>query len=321
MRLRNRMTRKANLETCVAALCLAFVAMPATAQQAPAAPDAAHQASIQGAPAKPGGAAKFPAAKAPASPGTASTKPQGSVTSAPTAAGKTASATAKTASAPKPGPAPAASSQPTAGTAKPATANPATAAAAAKPNNSAPKPASGAKPGSKPPIATAGATRTAGAPRGKVPDGAAANSAATPSTSKLLTAAKPDIPRDTSAAVIRPVAVRENIVRRDPFAPLIGKQISNGGGPVNLPPGKPGLLISSLRIDGIVSGPNGMIAIVSNAQDRVYFLREGDRLYDGQVEHITMDGISFHQAGKDPFGNSVEREVAKRLNSTPGEQQ
>jgi len=64
-----------------------------------------------------------------------------------------------------------------------------------------------------------------------------------------------------------------------------------------------------------------MIAIVSSAQDRVYFLREGDRLYDGQVEHITMDGISFHQAGKDPFGNAVEREVAKRLNSTPGEQQ
>ena len=104
----------------------------------------------------------------------------------------------------------------------------------------------------------------------------------------------------------------------------MGKDIGGGGGgglAQNLPPGKPGLLISSLRIDGIVSGPNGMIAIVSNVQDRVYFLREGDRLFDGQVEHITMDGISFHQSGKDPFGNAVEREVAKRLNSTPGEQQ
>jgi hypothetical protein len=118
------------------------------------------------------------------------------------------------------------------------------------------------------------------------------------------------------------VAVRENIARRDPFSPLLGKETSGGGGsPLNLPPGKPGLLISSLRIDGIVSGPNGMIAIVSTAQDRVYFLRESDRLYDGQVEHITMDGISFHQSGKDPFGNAVEREVAKRLNSIPGEQQ
>ena len=121
---------------------------------------------------------------------------------------------------------------------------------------------------------------------------------------------------------IRPVAVREIVSRRDPFAPLLGKETSGGGGaqPI-LPAGKPGLLISSLRIDGVVSGPNGMIAIVSTAQDRVYFLREGDRLYDGQVEHITMDGISFHQSGKDPFGNAVEREVAKRLNSIPGEQQ
>ncbi|HZP33645.1 MAG TPA: hypothetical protein VFB23_09830 [Candidatus Acidoferrales bacterium] len=136
-----------------------------------------------------------------------------------------------------------------------------------------------------------------------------------------MTAAKADIPSSSTAPRIQPIALRENIARRDPFAPLIGKEISGSGSPLNLPPGKPGLLISSLRINGIVSGPNGMIAIVSNAQDRVYFLREGDRLYDGQVEHITMDGISFHQAGKDPFGNAVEREVAKRLNSTPGEQQ
>jgi len=115
--------------------------------------------------------------------------------------------------------------------------------------------------------------------------------------------------------------VRENIARRDPFAPLLGRETSGGSSPLNLPPGKPGLLISSLRIDGVVSAPNGMVAIVSNAQERVYFLREGDRLFDGLVEHITMDGISFHQSGKDPFGNAVEREVAKRLNSTPGEQQ
>lgn len=130
------------------------------------------------------------------------------------------------------------------------------------------------------------------------------------------------MPTRAGVPTIKPVAVREIISRRDPFAPLLGKETSGGGGAQpNLPPGKPGLLISSLRIDGVVSGPNGMIAIVSTAQDRVYFLREGDRLYDGQVEHITMDGISFHQSGKDPFGNAVEREVAKRLNSIPGEQQ
>jgi hypothetical protein len=62
-----------------------------------------------------------------------------------------------------------------------------------------------------------------------------------------------------------------------------------------------------------------MIAVVSNPQQRVYFLRDGDRLYDGQVEHITLEGLSFHQAGTDPFGKPVEREVTKQLYPTPGE--
>ena len=132
-----------------------------------------------------------------------------------------------------------------------------------------------------------------------------------------------DVPRDIpKAALPAIVPVKENISRRDPFSPLLTKEASGNGTPLNLPPGKPGLMIGSLHIDGIVNGPNGMIAIVSNPQQRVYFLREGDHLYDGQVEHITMDGISFHQTGKDPFGNAVEREVAKRLNPiNPGEAQ
>ncbi len=118
-----------------------------------------------------------------------------------------------------------------------------------------------------------------------------------------------DVPKDIPKADALPaiVPVKENIARRDPFAPLLAKEASGNGTPLNLPPGKPGLMIGNLRIDGIVNGPNGMIAIVSNPQQRVYFLREGDHLYDGEVEHITMEGISFHQTGKDPSANAVER--------------
>jgi len=109
--------------------------------------------------------------------------------------------------------------------------------------------------------------------------------------------------------------------RRDPFESLINRQ-QGGGGAKNLPPGKPGLQVSTLRLDGIVRAPNGMIAVVSNPQARVYFLREGDRLYDGSVEKITMDGVSFHEEGKDAFGKPVERQVNKRIYSTSsGEQQ
>ena len=118
---------------------------------------------------------------------------------------------------------------------------------------------------------------------------------------------------------LTPVADHPSGPRRDPFDPLVGKEKA-GPAPENLPPGKAGLQITTLRLDGVVRGPSGMIAVVSNPQQRVYFLRDGDHLYDGDVEHITLEGLSFHQAGTDPFGKPVEREVTKRLYPTPGEE-
>ena len=116
------------------------------------------------------------------------------------------------------------------------------------------------------------------------------------------------------------IPARASFPRRDPFDPLIGRQRSSGGGSDHLPPGKAGLVVGTLRVDGLVRGPNGMIAVVSNPQQRVYFLREGDQLYDGRVEHITMEAVVFHESGKDAFGNPVDREVTKRLYPSPGEQ-
>ena len=108
--------------------------------------------------------------------------------------------------------------------------------------------------------------------------------------------------------------------RRDPFESLVSH--GTGKAAPNLPPGKAGLQVSTLRLDGIVRAPNGMIAVVSNPQARTYFLREGDHLYDGSVEKITMDGVSFHEEGKDAFGKPMERQVSKRIYSTSsGEQQ
>ena len=110
------------------------------------------------------------------------------------------------------------------------------------------------------------------------------------------------------------------ISRRDPFEPLVSRQRPGGESLAHLPPGKAGLVIGTLRVDGIVRAPNGMIAVVTNPQQRVYFLREGDRLYNGRVERITRDGVSFHESGKDAFGKPLEREVTKRLYPSAGEQ-
>jgi len=108
--------------------------------------------------------------------------------------------------------------------------------------------------------------------------------------------------------------------KRDPFVALISEK-KEGGGPDHLPPGKAGLVIASVRVDGTVQSPGGMIAVVSNPEQHVYFVREGDRLYDGDVEKIGLDGVTFKENSKDAFGKPVERMVTKRIYPSAGEQQ
>jgi Tfp pilus assembly protein PilP len=152
--------------------------------------------------------------------------------------------------------------------------------------------------------------------------------AATPASKPAAKAAKKSTAKNTAAKpAAKPTegaATAEGEARagrRDPFESLVGRQQAQAAAAKNLPPGKAGLQVSTLRLDGIVRSSNGMIAMVSNPQARTYFLREGDQLYDGKVEKIAMDGVSFHEMGKDAFGKPVERQVNKRIYSTAGEQQ
>jgi Tfp pilus assembly protein PilP len=126
-------------------------------------------------------------------------------------------------------------------------------------------------------------------------------------------------PQGEAAPAEKPAESETKLARRDPFESLINVQ--KGGAKVNLPPGIAGLQVSTLQLNGIVKAPNGMIAVVTNPQARTYFLREGDQLYDGRVDKIAMDSVTFHEEGKDAFGKPVERQVSKRLYSSAGEQQ
>jgi Tfp pilus assembly protein PilP len=132
---------------------------------------------------------------------------------------------------------------------------------------------------------------------------------------------KPSGKKATAAAPKAEAAPEAKVARRDPFESLTSRQDAAAKVQANLPPGKAGLQVASLRLDGIVKAPNGMIAVVTNPQSRTYFLREGDQLYDGRVEKIALDGVSFHEMGKDAFGKPVERQVNKRIYSSAGEQQ
>ena len=123
---------------------------------------------------------------------------------------------------------------------------------------------------------------------------------------KAATAAKPDAKPDVVVA------------KRDPFVPLVSEK--KGSGPA-LPPGKAGLVIATVRVDGTVKAASGMLAVVTNPDQRTYFIREGDRLYDGDVEKIGLDGVTFKENSKDAFGKPVERLVTKRIYPSAGEQQ
>jgi type IV pilus assembly protein PilP len=159
------------------------------------------------------------------------------------------------------------------------------------------------------------------APQSAKPATPAAKRAAKPAADKVAKVPRPAKPVESAVNLEAPKEGEEKGARRDPFESLVARQQAQKNATAALPPGKAGLQVSTLRLDGIVKAPNGMIAVVTNPQARTYFLREGDQLYDGRVEKIAMDGVSFHEIGKDAFGKPVERQVNKRIYSSAGEQQ
>jgi type IV pilus assembly protein PilP len=170
-----------------------------------------------------------------------------------------------------------------------------------------PAAAAGAKP-----VATTAAKPAPQSAKPKPAGKSSAKPAAKPASKK---------PAKSAVPVEAPTEGEGKLARRDPFESLVARQRAAADMSKLLPPGKAGLQVSTLRLDGIVRAPNGMIAVVTNPQARTYFLREGDKLFDGDVEKISMDGVSFHEEGKDAFGKPVERQVNKKIYSTAGEQQ
>jgi Tfp pilus assembly protein PilP len=109
--------------------------------------------------------------------------------------------------------------------------------------------------------------------------------------------------------------------KHDPFESLLSQDRAKTGPRGDAPAGIPGLVVDDLRLNGIVKSSQGLIAVVTNSFGRTYFLHQGAQLYDGRVEKISLDGVSFVEVARDAFGNSVERQVNKRIYSSAGEQQ
>jgi hypothetical protein len=101
--------------------------------------------------------------------------------------------------------------------------------------------------------------------------------------------------------------------RRDPFVSVIEDFWYKKKGP--RPKGIAGMLISEIDLVGIAKDPAGDIAFFHGSDNKGYFLRAGDEVYDGKL--LKIDKISgaatFRQQMDDPRLIKPFRDVIKRL--------
>jgi Tfp pilus assembly protein PilP len=101
--------------------------------------------------------------------------------------------------------------------------------------------------------------------------------------------------------------------RRDPFlSPVVNHSMGGSG----CSTGKRCLAVDQIALTGIVKSDAGMIAVVVNAMNKAYFLRENDPVFNGYVVKITGDSIIFKETMQDKLGKAFTREVTKKI-STP----
>lgn len=102
--------------------------------------------------------------------------------------------------------------------------------------------------------------------------------------------------------------------RRDPFRSLFEELASRKKGP--RPRGVAGMLVAEIELSGIVNDPQGgNLAVFRGSDNKGYFLRVGDEVYDGTVLAVdpTTGTVTFRQQVDDPRLIKPYRDVVKRL--------
>ena len=147
-------------------------------------------------------------------------------------------------------------------------------------------------------------------PVGKIPVRDAKNSVKVPGQVKPAgtTVAVNDKPEDNDK---KPEPRKAGAAgRRDPFiSPVVAMGVTGSG----CSTGKRCLAIDAIALRGIVKSDTGMIAVVVNAMDKAYFLRENDPVFNGYVVKITGDSIVFKETFHDKLGKELTRDVTKSI--------
>jgi len=107
--------------------------------------------------------------------------------------------------------------------------------------------------------------------------------------------------------------------RRDPFRSLVDPLNTAQKGP--RPRGIAGMLISEVDLVGIVQKGREHFAFFNGSDNKGYFLRVGDSLFDGKIIRIDRSTgmVMFRQDVNDPRSIKPYRDVTKRLASAEEE--
>ncbi len=109
--------------------------------------------------------------------------------------------------------------------------------------------------------------------------------------------------------------------RRDPFVSL-QRPVAADRGPKTRKPGMEGFLIQEVALKGIVrvaggglgvATEPGYIATFQGADGQSYFVRTGQRLYDGVITAMDATSVTFRQDVTDPLSPVKSREIRKSL--------
>src|SRR5438105_316113 len=169
----------------------------------------------------------------------------------------------------------------------------------AAPKAAVSKPTAKAKPASVKPAAKPAAKAAAPKPVAK------------PAAAKAKAPAKPAA--EAAAAPAQATGAQAASRRRDPFINPI--TAVREGLSTACQGGKRCLEVTEIILRGIVRAPTGMIAVVENAAQRTYFLRENDPIYNGFVQKITPDTVVFKEHFIDSLGRDNQREIVKTVNA------
>jgi hypothetical protein len=173
----------------------------------------------------------------------------------------------------------------------------------------------GSKPGQVVSIQSAPKSETSSAPvSAKAPVVSVHRSPMSTKPVVALNTGKPQVEENKPATEAKAAAPKDLDVagRRDPF---VSPVVSVGGGisGSGCSAGKRCLAIDQINLRGVVKSDGGMIAVVVNAMDKAYFLRENDPVFNGYVVKITQDSIVFKETFHDRLGKTLTRDITKTI--------